>query len=198
MTVPALDRETDAIVKTIAQKYRRRCRWRHDVELDDLVQEGYVAAVMARKNFNPEKGKLSHYTSCAVKRAIANYLIISGSPVSDAWHQRYGLLGLKKTSFEGTTDEGKQMPQHNIDHKPGMDEALGYERARFAIMGRLREIFGDEDADILDELLEEQTQDENCPPRKTITAVLRLEIAKERIKDELRMDEFIREWRKAG
>lgn len=99
------------VVNKIARRFAARCWW---AEMEDLVQEGWIALLTAKKTWDPSRGvSLTNYASRAVALHLGDYLWHMGAPVSGArGHGRRleGMHRVPETALERHPTEDTRDP----------------------------------------------------------------------------------------
>jgi hypothetical protein len=94
-----------SVVDRLARRTKVKCWW---ASLEDLRQEGWLAACAAMRNFKPDGEKAKHegdhgalggYLWRAVERGMTNWLWANTAPVSASWHFRTELGGITRTGL---------------------------------------------------------------------------------------------------
>lgn len=99
------------MINSIARRYAARCWW---AELDDLVQEGWIALLTAQRIWDPSRNvPLAGYAGRAVMLHLRDYLWRMSAPVTGPSHHGERLAGLCRapTDFlaSHTQDDGPDM-----------------------------------------------------------------------------------------
>lgn len=90
--------ELDRVVNAAAARYAARCWW---AELEDLRQEGWVAALEAQQTWDPGRGVPLHgYAWRAVVNHLGNYLWTQCSPVTGRKNHGKSLQDVRRVSAE--------------------------------------------------------------------------------------------------
>ncbi len=88
--------ELEQVVNAAATRYAAKCWW---AELDDLKQEGWVAALEAQQRWNPNYGVPLHgYAWRAVVLHLRNYLWEQSKPVTGRKNHGEVLRGTRRVS----------------------------------------------------------------------------------------------------
>lgn len=84
----------ESIVKEAARRYARRCWW---ASKDDLMQEGWLAALTAQRTWKANGAAgFRWYVWRAVINAMRNLLLRESAPVKAGWHNLHKLKGLTR------------------------------------------------------------------------------------------------------
>jgi RNA polymerase sigma factor (sigma-70 family) len=147
-----LDRDLERWVTAIARRVRRHWgkplrRRLHEWDIDDLVQEGWLAAVKAQRQFSPERDKWKAYSAIAISRALWTWL---------RWQASATTISLNPTTYKHDREAGLLREAVELDSEIRMVPLL---RSRPAY-----EVFGDDDR--LDH------QDRGTPNWREIAALL--------------------------
>lgn len=90
--------ELHEAAKTVAAKYKSRCKW---ADFDDLFQEAWVAIVLASRSFNPERGTpFAGYAMSGGFQYTRTFVWQSGSPVHAGRNHLEQLQGVTKASTD--------------------------------------------------------------------------------------------------
>lgn len=153
----AVAREVNAQVAYYSGK-----RKRSSVLEEDLRGHAWDVALDALQGYDPAKGRVGPYLGGILRKQIANYLILTGSPAHGSIrHARDALC--KARSIPVLTDreeaeDGSPAPGVVLeDERSWADEVLADEGWRERVAARLKKAAGEEGAEGLAVLLEEKS-----------------------------------------
>lgn len=148
---PSDEHEIKQIVHNYAKRYARRCWWADE---RDLQQVGWVGVQIARRKYDPAKGKVGPYFGRAVRRAITNFLIRESCPASSSWHDRFKTIGMIRVS----EDNPDAIAAFEGEDEGWADRILDDRRRRVRLLARLYEVVGADGRAGLDALLGQKKQ----------------------------------------
>lgn len=99
MTYPLeIEQKVASVASKVAAQYARRCVW---ADQRDLEQEATIAALDARRTWDPERGvPFGAYAWRACTLHLGRWLLKASSPVSETWHNVANLKNVHHTPVD--------------------------------------------------------------------------------------------------
>ena len=124
--------QNKAMICKIARKYSAYA------DIEDLLQEGYLALYPAIDGFNPDNGnKFLSYATPVIDQRLRRYVYNSSSPVRIPEHERMKIYEYKKVVNAFQTCLGRKPTRQEIAHNMGLSDKVVRELEKSVRMGQI-------------------------------------------------------------
>lgn len=128
----ALWEQNKGMICKIARKYRAYA------DIEDLLQEGYLALYPAIDGYNPDNGnKFLSYAAPVIDQRLRRYVYNSSSPVRIPEHERMKIYEYKKVVNAFQTCLGRKPTRQEIAHNMGLSDKVVREIEKSVRMGQI-------------------------------------------------------------
>lgn len=128
----ALWQQNKAMICKIARKYSAYA------DIEDLLQEGYLALYPAIDGFNPDNGnKFLSYATTVIDQRLRRYISDSGSPVRIPEHERVKIYEYKKMVNAFQTYLNRKPTRQEIARSMGLSDKAVRELEKSVRMGQI-------------------------------------------------------------